>query len=126
MGKFIDIHCHILPGIDDGAQSPDEALKMLQIAEKNLIKTMIVTPHYIPGEKNASSEDVNKKIALLNELIIENDLHIELILGNEVYYRSLVPALLNSGEINTLAGSNYVLIEFNPVKYYEYIRNAIY
>lgn len=126
MEKFIDIHSHILPGIDDGAKSHDEALRMLRIAVKNNIKVVIATPHYISGEKNASSEKVKKRLALLNELVHKNNLHIDIVLGNEIYYRSSIPMLLNMGEINTLAGSKYVLVEFNPMKNYEYIRDAVY
>jgi len=45
---LIDIHCHILPGVDDGAKSMEESLKMLQIAQENAIRTIIVTPHNKP------------------------------------------------------------------------------
>lgn len=126
MERFIDIHCHILPRVDDGATSIENALVMLQIAKENNIETIIATPHYIPGEKNATLEEMKKGIELLNELILEHDLHMKIVLGNEIYYRSLVPMLLNAGEISTLAGSKYVLVEFNPMKNYEYIRNAMY
>ena len=46
---YIDIHCHVLPGVDDGSQSIDETVEMLKIAEKSGISDMIVTPHYKQG-----------------------------------------------------------------------------
>ena len=42
---MIDIHCHILPGLDDGAQSLDEAVEMARIAEKDGIEKIVATPH---------------------------------------------------------------------------------
>ena len=49
---LIDIHCHILPGVDDGAKSMEESLNMLRIAESNAIHTIILTPHNKPGHRN--------------------------------------------------------------------------
>ena len=45
---LIDIHCHILPGVDDGARSMEESLAMLRIAQENAIRTIILTPHNKP------------------------------------------------------------------------------
>ena len=49
---LIDIHCHILPGVDDGSKSMEESLAMLRIAQQNAIRTIIVTPHNKPGRHN--------------------------------------------------------------------------
>lgn len=47
MPDYTDIHCHILPGVDDGAGDMEESMEMLRIAYENRIRRMIVTPHNI-------------------------------------------------------------------------------
>lgn len=46
MNQFVDIHCHILPGVDDGSQSPEETKAMLEKAWDEGIQIMVATPHY--------------------------------------------------------------------------------
>lgn len=46
MNQFVDIHCHILPGVDDGSQTPEETKAMLQKAWDEGIQIMVATPHY--------------------------------------------------------------------------------
>lgn len=48
---MIDIHCHILPDVDDGAKEIDESIKMARIAEENGISKIVATPHYIERRK---------------------------------------------------------------------------
>lgn len=119
--EFIDIHNHILPGIDDGAQDMEISLQMLRIAEKEGINRIILTPHFKPGHRNASPERVRELMEVLQERTA-----IMLYAGNEVFYQRDAVELLDAGEIGTLAGSRYVLAEFLPGEGYEEIRNAAY
>ncbi len=54
MQPSIDIHCHVMPGVDDGSPNVETSLKMLEIAEKNGISHMILTPHHKPMHHNVS------------------------------------------------------------------------
>ena len=56
MLSSIDIHCHIMPGVDDGSPDMETSLKMLQISEKNGIEHVILTPHHKPMHHNVSPE----------------------------------------------------------------------
>ncbi len=58
MNSYIDIHSHILPQIDDGAENFDMSMKMLRVAYADGNKTIIVTQHYKPGRHNASPEKI--------------------------------------------------------------------
>ena len=64
MNQFVDIHCHILPGVDDGAQSPEETKAMLEKAWDEGIQIMVATPHY---HKQRGKNDISliKKQLLL-------------------------------------------------------------
>ena len=76
---LIDIHCHILPGVDDGSKSMEESLAMLRIAQQNAIRTIIVTPHNKPGRHNIHIPSMNVYIKQLQEQMGRAGLSIELI-----------------------------------------------
>lgn len=110
--RYIDIHSHILPGIDDGSESMDETIRMLHIAAKERITTIIATPHYVAGRDNYPVEHLRY---ITNQVQFEAqkiDKDFEILLGNELYYSESITTDLRSGKALTLAGSRYVLVEF--------------
>lgn len=123
---YIDIHSHLLPGIDDGAKDFHTSMEMFRIAEKNGISQMILTPHYKPMHHNASPDGIAKLIEQLNTALMKEKIHMELYVGNELYYSSDIVSLLDEGKACSLANSSYVLVEFGPIDGYEHIRNGIY
>ena len=54
--EYTDIHSHILPGVDDGAADMEETMSMLKAAYEQGVRTIIATPHYIPGKKKKTAE----------------------------------------------------------------------
>ena len=127
---MIDVHCHILPGIDDGAKSFDDSLYMLRKAEEAGITDIVLTPHYIPGSKYNADNVTKWKLFLdLREKVKLAGLSMNLYLGNEIYIDRELPEMLSaygnpqvasanphtaSGkiyEISTLNSGRYVLIE---------------
>ena len=128
--NYIDIHSHILPGVDDGPETMEETIRMLEMAVKEGISTIIATPHYEPGGDNPSVEELRKLLDLVQEEARRIDEDFKLYLGNEIYYSESVVSLLKSRQALTLAGSRYVLIEFPygiPFKaMYKGINNLIY
>ena len=67
MEGYIDMHCHILPGVDDGAKDVEEMKKMLKIAYKEGIRCIIATPHHHPRRGKESPEVLRKKAVILRE-----------------------------------------------------------
>ncbi len=111
---YIDIHCHVLSGVDDGAQDPDESVMMLRAMYDEGIREAILTPHYHRGYAEA---DVNKIRSAFNELCRyagkdEKASAIKLHLGCELYYYPSAIQWLDEGKTLTMAGSRYVLLEF--------------
>ena len=122
---MIDLHCHILPSIDDGAKTFDDSLAMLEQAEKAGITDIVLTPHYMKG--TVYNADNVKKWGLYQELRKRaNDagISINLYLGNEIYIdtkmREMLAGYTNEQselmyEVSTLNSTKYVLVEF-PVR----------
>ncbi|MCD8914586.1 capsular biosynthesis protein [Staphylococcus simulans] len=109
---MIDIHNHILPNVDDGAKSLDEALEMIKQAKRQGVTGIIVTPHHLHPRYNNSYDTVQKKLDELSQNPDIKKLGVELFAGQEV--RILDEALedINSGAIKGLNNSKYLLIEF--------------
>ena len=126
MLSSIDIHCHIMPGVDDGSPDMETSLKMLQIAEENGIERIILTPHHKPMHHNVSPEHNKVYCGKLQELADRAGLHIRLYSGNEIYYSDETQRELEKGKICTLADSDYCLVEFHPTTPFRTIHNGIY
>ena len=109
---MIDLHSHILYGIDDGSHTIEESLEILSIANTNGVKDIVLTPHYIKNSKYNANNKIKKE--LLNNLKKElkrKKIDINLYLGNEVYIDEELPSLLDT-DISTINNSKYLLIEF--------------
>lgn len=124
MEGFIDIHCHILPGVDDGAESMDMTVKMLRTAWSEGIHTMIATPHYREGHVQISPVQLH---TLYRQVLLEAqkiDSGFRIFLGNELYNCYHLDEYLEGGKVLTMAGTAYILVEFSPSKSYSEMRAA--
>lgn len=109
---MIDIHTHLLPDIDDGCENFTDAITALKEAYTKGIDSIILTPHYIKGTKFVCNNKNKKEIFIkLQEKVLENNIKIELYLGNEVYFENNLYELINNGEVMTLNDSKYMLFE---------------
>lgn len=109
---MIDIHCHILPGIDDGAKSMDETLEMARIAVSEGIYHIIATPHYIQYSDYANKEQVRQLVDEVNNVLKKENIALSLAVGQEIYLTPDLPKLVESGEVSTLNNGQYILVEF--------------
>ena len=108
---MIDLHSHILPGIDDGARTLDVSLEMARIAVNDGITVMACTPHIYPGMYMNDGPGIAAHAARLQRALQEHGIALELVVGADVH---LVPGLLaglRSGAVPTLHGSRYFLLE---------------
>lgn len=112
---MLDIHCHVAYGCDDGAESLEAALTMIELAAKCGTKGIAVTPHSnIPGSyENFFRDGISDKISTLRRLTKEKGLGIQLFSGQEIFLTDNVIPLLESGKLITLNGSKYPLVEFD-------------
>ena len=125
-GKYVDIHCHILPGVDDGAPALDAALRMLKQEAQEGVGKVLLTPHQKPGHWCVTAGGIEKRLARLRMEAERLEIPVQLYAGAELMYCCGMRELLDSGKVCTLAHSRYVLVEFMPAEDWKYIRNGIY
>ena len=125
MDRYIDMHCHILPGVDDGAQNLEETRKMLQIAFNEGTRLIIATPHHHPRRGHKRPEILNKQLRLVRAEAAKISDKFRIYLGTEVFFGQDVPEKINRGEILTMNKRNTVLLEFSPSDSYDYIRQGV-
>jgi len=111
---MIDLHCHILPGLDDGAKSLDEAVEMARIAEKDGIEKIVATPHLF--RDNYVHKDlsiIEEKRKELNKTLKMNNIHVEILNGAEVYIvHNLIDEIRKNRDYLVLNKSAYMFVEF--------------
>lgn len=108
---MLDLHCHLLPAIDDGATDLEMALQMARIAVGDGITTIACTPHIYPGMYENNAGGIRLAIASLQSELHQRDLPLRLLVGADVH---MVPGLIEGiriGQIPTLADSRYLLLE---------------
>lgn len=109
---MVDIHCHILPGLDDGATDMDEALLMARMAAQSGTRTIIATPHAGHREAKASPEAIRTAVARLQRNVSAAGFDLEILPGMELLCGSRLEKILDTKAYLTLAGSRYLLVEF--------------
>ena len=125
MHKIVDMHCHILPGVDDGPETMEETMALLREAERQGVTCMIATPHFHPGRYKVDSHTVLSVLEEVRQCCRENDIDLTLLPGQECYWYSGLLDALERGEALTMNGTRYVLVEFEPDTIYSVIRNAV-
>ncbi|MBB1330198.1 capsule biosynthesis protein CapC [Pseudoalteromonas sp. SG43-1] len=111
---MIDIHSHILPGIDDGAKDLNESLALLTIAQNDGITHMVATPHIHIGRFNNSASQLYSELANLKAQAFVNNIGIKLAVAAEVRLDVELMSLVLSNKlpfIGTLNSVNYLLLE---------------
>lgn len=112
MKGFTDIHTHILPGVDDGAQSMTQSLQLLHMAWENGTRTVFLTPHYRGKYKKNTPTALKENYAWLREMVQEELPGMQIYLGQEISYETDAPEAIRSGRVLTMQDSQYALLEF--------------
>lgn len=126
---IIDVHAHILPGVDDGARNMEESMQMLHMAYRQGVSKIIATPHFrfIPDKQYYGNEK-ERLSALCRELEEKGramGMKVRIYLGQEILYFDGMTEYLENGWALTLGGSRYVLIEFPPLVAFATILRAV-
>lgn len=108
---MIDIHSHILAGLDDGAETMDITKQMLETAVRDQITGIIATPHAYHPNFKTDLNAVKKQLEATNNWIADQGLPIKVYSGQECRLSEKLPDRLERGEALTLADSQYVLLE---------------
>lgn len=110
--QMIDIHCHILPNLDDGPKNIDTAIELSKSLIKDNITTVIATPHMLNGIYEVFSPDVYKQLEVLQSALKRENIPLTIHPGAEVHISSEIPIKLHENQILTLCdGGKYLLLE---------------
>lgn len=120
-----DIHCHIVPGVDDGAENIDETRKLLQMEYDQGVRNIIATPHFRFQMFETPMEKVKEQFKLVEKAAGEIAPDLKVYLGCEFHTNMEMVPLLREKKVMTMAGSRYVLVEFSHKSEEKYIRERL-
>ncbi|URZ08112.1 tyrosine-protein phosphatase [Clostridium felsineum] len=123
---MVDIHSHIIPGIDDGSNSIETTLEMLSIAKERGITKMVASSHYYRGRFENSISSIEKKTNELNEILKEKAVGIDIIPGQEVFIDNYTLDTYKEGKIGCIKNTNYMLVEFDMMHLNENVVDILY
>lgn len=109
---MIDLHCHILPQVDDGAGSPEESISMAGIAVKDGIHSIVATPHSLNGIYMNPIKEVTAKVATLKKALGRHNIELGLFVGGDVHLCPRMMDLIESGDAVTINNAKkFILLE---------------
>jgi len=109
---LIDLHCHILPGIDDGAASLDDSLAIARLALQDGVRRVVATPHWGEGTFTGTGAEIQERVQALQGELLGRGVEMEILAGAELFLSPEVPARCAEDPLLTLNGSRYLLVEF--------------
>lgn len=121
--RWVDLHSHVLPQVDDGARDPEESLEMLRVAASDGTRVIAATPH----ASRCGLEEIIAAVDRLNALAAAEGINITVVTGSEVRLNADVPERYRAGQLATLNGTAYLLVEL-PLRgeWPPYVDQAIY
>lgn len=121
---WIDMHHHLLWGMDDGAQTEEETHAMLNIAAEEGVGYVVATTHATPGEHVFPIEKYLERMDLANAWCAEHGIPVTVLPGCEILYTSVSARLLKEGQVPSLNRTRYALVEFSPTDPFEHLEKA--
>lgn len=108
---MIDIHCHILPGLDDGAPDLSISMEMAQMAVAEGITTIIATPHHLNGRYENTADRVELAAERFNRELIDHQVPLKVLCGQETRIHERFLDEIDCGNIRGLNETSYILLE---------------
>lgn len=118
--RYTDLHCHILPGLDDGASTWDEAMDMARNAVKAGAARVVATPHVMRGAYMPRPGDMREKVAELQARLKAAGISLTVVPGAEVFLASGTAREYRAGRLQTIGDSDYILVELPPLSFPKY------
>lgn len=133
MNSIADIHCHVLPYVDDGAEHSSEMEEMLISSAKQNVRVLCLTPHLRSGMFTSEDETVVNRFEQAKAFVEERHLPLKLYLGREYYCDKTFLERLETGDVIPLGEGNTLLVEFSSrydtgtiLKYLEQVKKEGY
>ena len=123
---MLDIHCHILPYLDDGASDLKESVDMVKLELNQGVTTIIATPHLNKVNYKTTMRDVEYSYNILKKELKNRNIEINILLGHEISIQSDTFDVLKEKSFYSLAGTRYILLEISDNKMLSDLDNILY
>ncbi|PGY12660.1 tyrosine-protein phosphatase [Bacillus sp. AFS031507] len=123
---MIDVHCHILPGIDDGARDLSESIEMAKKAAEQGIHTIVATPHHLNNRYENPKQTIIDRVRELNKVLLEEKIDLNVLPGQETRINGEMVEGFETGEILPINNTQYVLVEFSSSHVPRYTEKLFY
>ncbi len=120
-----DLHCHLMPYVDDGAYDEEECLALLKLEAEQGVRCICLTPHLRADMFETSDEEILRHFAMVQELVREAALPLELCHSREYHFDRLFRKRLESGQLRPLGAGSSLLVEFGGWHGREEILDAV-
>ena len=121
-----DVHCHILPGIDDGPERLEQAIAMARIALADGIRTIVATPHAARVADEGGIEALEQRVQGFNDELRANAINLTVAMGVEYQLSMEFLEEVQRGAATGLNGSRYLLVEIDFLQYPPYTEEALF
>jgi len=121
---FIDIHHHLVYGVDDGCKTLEAMQQMIRRAYEDGTRYLIATPHATPGRERFPWADYYSHLKQARQFCQDAGIDLNIYEGSEILYTRETARLLRERQIPSLANSRFALLEFLPEHDYEYLCEA--
>jgi protein-tyrosine phosphatase len=108
---MIDTHLHILPGVDDGPQTIEEAVDLARVLVQEGVHAAVATPHYNDEFPQRSAAEIKVRVNELQQVLDYEEIPLHLFSGHEVLIKPGLVEDIQAGRLATLNGSRYLLLE---------------
>lgn len=126
MPGYYEVHCHILPEVDDGSQSMKETVRMLEAYHEDGVRTIYATPHFRRGMFEPSMKEIQRQYEKVQQRALEIGRGITVHLGCEFHANQDMVEMLDEGRRFTMGGGRCVLTEFSQGSELSVIRERCY
>ena len=123
---MIDIHNHIVYGVDDGSRNLDESIKMVELYKKAGFDQIIATSHYDKSRYTVDANEIKEKVSIINDEIEKRTLDFKVYPGHEIQVELDMIKKIKSGGLLTLNNSRYVLCELSFVNKPTFLKDLFY
>src|SRR3954464_12514878 len=123
---MIDLHCHILPGVDDGARNLSESVEMAKKAVEQGIHTIVATPHHLNNRYENPKQSIIDRVRELNKALLEEKIDINVLPGQETRIYGEMVEGYETGGILPIDNTQYVLVEFSSGHVPRYTEQLFY
>ena len=123
---MVDVHCHILPGVDDGARDLSESIEMAKKAVEQGIHTVVATPHHLNNRYENPKQIIIERVRELNKTLLDEKIDLNVLPGQETRIYGEMIEGFETGEILPIDNTPYVLVEFSSSHVPRYTEKLFY